>query len=170
MIPVIETEWLILRAQRMSDFEPYAAHMGSDRARYEDGPKNQKEAWFDFAGSQGHWLLLGFGCWAIERREDGTFCGLTGINRHVHYPEHELGWSLLEHAEGQGIAFEAAVAARDYAREHQGIGELVSYIDPDNTRSIKLAERLGAVLDPQAATPENEPCLVYRHPNQTGAK
>lgn len=46
----------------------------------------------------------------------------------------------------------------------------VSYIDPDNTRSRALAERMGAVCDPDAALPhfthgQSAP-LVYRHPKE----
>ncbi|BBU58844.1 hypothetical protein KU6B_51090 [Mameliella alba] len=48
----------------------------------------------------------------------------------------------------------------------QGWSTLVSYIHPDNTRSRALAERLGAVHDPNAQLPEGETAqetLVYRH-------
>ncbi|MEL7026999.1 MAG: GNAT family N-acetyltransferase, partial [Pseudomonadota bacterium] len=44
-----------------------------------------------------------------------------------------------------------------------GLSTLVSYIDPENARSIALAERLGAVRDDEAEKPEDNP-LVYRHP------
>jgi RimJ/RimL family protein N-acetyltransferase len=44
----------------------------------------------------------------------------------------------------------------------------VSYIDRNNSRSIALAERLGAVPDPDAATPDNSDDLVYRHPSFGG--
>jgi len=52
---------------------------------------------------------------------------------------------------------------RQYAFDEIGLKTAVSYIDRDNKRSIKLAERLGAVLDPKAKTPNDDPCLVYRH-------
>ena len=40
---------------------------------------------------------------------------------------------------------------------------MVSYIDPANTASARLAERLGARIDPAAATPDNEPTDAWRH-------
>ena len=73
------------------------------------------------------------------------------------------GWSCAA-AEGRGIAAEAARALRDWAYAAQGWTTLVSYIDPENARSIRLAERLGARLDPDAPHPDGRPCLVYRHP------
>ncbi len=81
------------------------------------------------------------------------------------WPEREIGWTLwAAEAEGKGYAREAAVAARDHAFRDLGWDTAVSYIDPENTRSIALAERLGARRDDAARHPGDEPCLVYRHP------
>ena len=43
---------------------------------------------------------------------------------------------------------------------------VVSYIAEGNERSLRLAERLGARLDPAAAAPSfpDQTVLVYRHP------
>jgi RimJ/RimL family protein N-acetyltransferase len=60
---------------------------------------------------------------------------------------------------------EAAACARDHAFGVLGWKTAVSYIAPANTRSIRLAERLGAVRDPQAPRfPGEAEVLVYRHP------
>ena len=42
------------------------------------------------------------------------------------------------------------------------IETLVSHVDPDNERSSRLAERLGATLDANAQRPDPSD-LVYRH-------
>lgn len=165
MIPVIETERLILRAPELRDLDAYAAHKGSDRSRHEGGPYTPTQVWHEFIGGLGHWMVRGYGCWAIEEKATGRFAGLAGVTRHLNYPEDELGWTLVAEAEGRGIAHEASITARDHARAHLGRDELVSYIDPDNARSIRLAERLGATRDPDAATPDHAGCLVFRHPN-----
>jgi RimJ/RimL family protein N-acetyltransferase len=84
------------------------------------------------------------------------------------WPEKEIGWSVwAPEAEGKGLAFEAAQAARAWAYGTLGWTTAVSYIDPANARSIALARRLGATRDPEAPlidgyTPENT--LVFRHP------
>ena len=46
----------------------------------------------------------------------------------------------------------------------------MSYIAEGNARSVALAERLGAVLDLEAAAPEapGKRVLVYRHPRPEG--
>jgi len=74
---------------------------------------------------------------------------------------------LFEGAEGQGIGYEAAIAIRRYVFRDLGWDTAVSYIDQDNTRSIRLAERLGAVLDTEAARPAPKD-LVYRHSRTEG--
>ena len=67
--------------------------------------------------------------------------------------------------EGKGIAFEAVQAARRYAYDVLAWDQPVSYIARDNARSMKLAERLGATLDPSAQHPfAHKDILVYRHP------
>ena len=71
---------------------------------------------------------------------------------------------LMPDAEGRGIAAEAARARARLGLRRARLDTLVSYIDPDNARSIRLAERLGAVVDPAAPQPRTTRRLVYRHP------
>jgi RimJ/RimL family protein N-acetyltransferase len=111
----------------------------------------------------GQWSVLGMGGWAVEDLASGALAGEVAVHRPVDYPETELGWLLFEGFEGRGYAYEAAGAARDWAFSHLGLASIVSYIDRDNARSISLAERLGAVLDLGAPTPNGDPCFVYRH-------
>ena len=57
----------------------------------------------------------------------------------------ELGWALTRAHWGHGYATEAAAAIRDWAHERPKIDRLVSLITPDNVRSQRVAERLGAI-------------------------
>ena len=108
--------------------------------------------------------LRGFGSFAVTRRNDDAASGRVGAYYPEGWPERELGWTLWRSdAEGRGYAYEAAQAARDWVFGNLGWSTAVSYINPANTRSIALAERLGAMRDPDAATPRDEPALVYRH-------
>jgi RimJ/RimL family protein N-acetyltransferase len=78
------------------------------------------------------------------------------------FPEKELGWLLYEGFEGKGYATEAARAMRDWAFGPGGLASLVSYFDPENARSMAVAQRLGAVLDPDAPV-QDAGDVVYRH-------
>lgn len=164
MIPTLHTERLTLRAPRLEDFEPFAAFYASDRSVWEDGPWDRTRAWKEFGSNAGLWLLRGYGAWSVEDRATGAYLGEVGIFHPAHYPQAELGWMVVPEAEGKGIAFEAALAARDWAWRQAGLTRLVNYIDAGNVRSIRLAERLGATRDDTLPLPEGEDCLAFRHP------
>jgi RimJ/RimL family protein N-acetyltransferase len=161
--PVIEGARIRLRPLVMADFPPLAQLYETARSVHIGGPKPSAAVWRDFASDVGQWVLLGFGGWSVEERVTGALAGYTGLNAPPEYPERELGWVMLEGFEGRGYAFEAASLARGFAFDKLSWNGCVSYIDPENHRSIRLAERLGAVRDEKAATPNGEACLVYRH-------
>ena len=161
--PILTTERLTLRPQRRSDFDLLAALYTTDRSRFVGGRRSRAEVWRDFMNSAGHWPILGMGGWAIDITATGQCIGEVAICQPPEYPETEIGWVLFDGFEGKGFAFEAATAARDWARNTLGATSLVSYIDPDNSPSIKLAQRLGGVRDETAATPNGDACLVFRY-------
>jgi RimJ/RimL family protein N-acetyltransferase len=163
MIPTLMTERLTLRAPEAADFEAYAAFYASQRSIWEDGPLSRGAASAEFAASAGGWVLRGFGAFSLVERTSGRYLGEVGLYQPAHYPEPEIGWILMAEAEGRGFASEAARAVRAWAYGSLGLGPLVSYIAPGNRRSIRLAERLGAVVDRSA--PASAPdAVVYRHP------
>ena len=126
------------------------------------GPFSIGYAWGAFCHGVAQWQLFGVGNLSIELRETKQCLGQIEINQGPLFPEPEFGWQLTSEAEGKGHAFEAAMALRDWAFQDRKLKTLVSYIDPDNARSIRLAERLGATLDEQAI-PQDPGDLVYRH-------
>ena len=162
-IPTLTTERLTLRAPRLEDFEPYAAYFASARAELERGRRDRAGAWKEFSAVAGQWLLRGYGGFSIEERTTGGYLGEVGVFHEDSYPEPELGWMVVAAAEGRGIAHEAALAVRRWAYRTLGLTTLVSYIDPANARSIRLAKRLGATRDDTALCPDPGD-LVYRHP------
>jgi RimJ/RimL family protein N-acetyltransferase len=162
-LPVLHTARLTLRPPRLTDFEPYAAFFASDRAELERGKRDRAGAWKEFSTVAGQWLLRGYGGFSIEDRAAGDYLGEVGVFHEDSYPEPELGWMVIAAAEGRGIAHEAALAVRRWAYRALGLTTLVSYIDPANARSIRLAKRLGATRDDTALSPDPGD-LVYRHP------
>ncbi len=163
MIPTFTTERLVLRPSTMADFDSYADFLASDRAWGMGGPLSVEMAWSFFTNDVGQWALLGMGGLIVERREQPGAIGQVAVCHGPIFPEPELGWLLYAGHEGHGYASEAAAAMRDWALGPRGLSALVSYIDPANDRSARLAERLGAVIDTNAATPGNAPTRVYRY-------
>jgi RimJ/RimL family protein N-acetyltransferase len=164
-IPRLETERLILRAPEAWDFLDYQVLMASERAEFMGGPFDKKQAWGMFCHGLALWQMFGHGSLMIDLKSTGQCIGELGINAGPFYPEKELGWMLYDGHEGQGYAMEAALAFRAWAFEALNLPHLVSYIDERNTGSIRLAERMGAVLDDECVRQDPED-VVYRHYNQ----
>lgn len=160
--PCIETERLTLRPMSFSDWPVYASMLASPRAKHMGGPYDTAGAWGMFCRDAAQWDLFGVGALMIDERSTGHCVGQVGINYGPLFPEHELGWLVYPDAEGKGYAFEAAIALRDWAFNTRSLSTLVSYIAPENDRSIALAKCLDAVLDQNAARPDPED-IVFRH-------
>ena len=161
MTPTLHSARLTLRPYHRDDFETYAAFMASDRAVYMDGPLDRDKAWCWFTNDAASWALYGFGTLAIEM--DGQLAGGAGLVHPPHFPEPECGWFIYEGFTGLGLAAEAGRAIIDHTFATTDLASIVSYIGEQNTASIRVAEKLGAVLDPDAKAPEETGTLVYRH-------
>ena len=166
-VPTLTTTRLRLRPFREADLDAYAA-MCADAEVMQfigaGGPVGADVAWRHMALFLGAWALRGHGMWALEERASARLVGRVGFLDPPGWPGCELGWLLARSAWGQGYAFEAARAARDYGRDALGLTDLISLIRPDNLRSIALAQRLGAVAGEKIEFME-QPCLLYRHPS-----
>jgi len=165
----IETPHLVLRPPELGDWPVFLRFIKDERSQFiGGGPQaNERDAWRAFGHLVGHWVLRDFGSFIITSKNTGQIIGLTGPWFPMNHPEREIGWSVWDAGmEGKGIAYEAALAAREHAYGTLGWETAVSYIDPKNTRSIALAERLGATLEGTAPKPydDDQATLVYRHP------
>ena len=163
-IPVIETRRLILRGPEPGGYPDFKATFTSYRARFMGGPLNPYESWMLYAAEIGHWKIRGFGMWMIHDRQTDETYGMAGGWKPAMWPEAEIAWVIWPDAAGKGFALEATHAARKYFYRHGGWEGAVSYIDPKNLDSIRLAERLGARKDAQAPTIDGSDA-VYCHPS-----
>ncbi|MEM8632603.1 MAG: GNAT family N-acetyltransferase [Pseudomonadota bacterium] len=164
--PILETERLILRAPRPEDYAFWEPFYLSRRARFIGGGSDRGTgvAWRAFCHVAGMWVLRGFGSFVVQTKTCDNPLAMAGPWHPADWPERELGWTVWsEDAEGTGIAREAAEAARRFAYEVLDWDTAVSYIHRDNTRSIRLAERLGCTHDAAAVAPGDDD-LVFRHP------
>ncbi|MEM7366714.1 MAG: GNAT family N-acetyltransferase [Pseudomonadota bacterium] len=83
----------------------------------------------------------GTGCrWAMTLRPSGRFIGALGFN--ALDEEYEIAWHLNPAHWGCGYMSEAVEAVMAWALA-QGANVVNAYIEPGNTRSIRLAEKMG---------------------------
>ena len=162
---IAKSERLLLRPIEAKDWEVFCRYSLSERAKLSMGTDNVGDAWNNFCSLVGHQHLRGFAPQVIVlRHEEDQAIGVAGPHFPPDWPEPELGWQIWDGAcEGKGYASEAVIAARAWARATFGWRRMALYIKPDNTRSIRLAERLGCTRDDAAPRrPDGSP--VWRHP------
>ena len=143
--PVIETARLTLRLPQASDLDGWAA-MGEDAEamRFIGGVAPRAEAWRQLCTMRGSWDIAGFAMFSVIERATGTWVGRIGPWQPEGWPGSEVGWGVSPQFAGMGYAYEAAVASMDYAVDVLGWTHVIHTIDPENIRSIALAQRLGS--------------------------
>ena len=172
-VPVLETSRLLLRGYRADDFEPWIA-MWQDPNYYRylsPEPLPTEEVWRTLLRSAGHWVVMGFGFWAIEVKATGEFIGAVGYldgKRTIEPPlgdAPEMGWVLAAAAHGQGYATEAVAAAQAWGDAHFGGARTVCLIHPDNQPSLRIAEKFGFREYARTAY-KGEPGVLLERPAQ----
>lgn len=163
-IPTLETERLTLRAFVSEDLPRCAQYWADPASRFTGGPKDEAESWHNMAREMGHWVLRGFGQWAVAEKSTNVLVGVTGGFFPSDWPEKEIGWFLVPDSRGNGYATEAAGRVRQWLYEKNGWTTAVSYIGPENEPSKRVAERLGATLETEIEL-KGQRCCVYRHPS-----
>jgi RimJ/RimL family protein N-acetyltransferase len=146
LVPVLHTDRLVLRAFTPDDFEPFAQIVSDPEVvQYLDAgaPISREECWRGMALFIGHWHLRGYGWWAVEDRRSRDFLGRIGLYNPEGWPGIEIGWLLRRDKWGAGLATEGATAALTFAFDVVGATHVISLIDVRNTRSIRVAEKIG---------------------------
>ena len=166
---ILETPRLIIRDLEESDLHPLAAlwsdpqvtlHLGGPRdfqwvveALAEDLAARQEtydlRPVIDKASGQvvGH-------CGYLEKEVDGR-------------AEIELTYVLARSAWGKGLATEAAAALRDYAFGELKLNRLIALIEPGNSASEHVAQKIGMHLERETLRPGDAVRLVYAIELQT---
>jgi RimJ/RimL family protein N-acetyltransferase len=166
--PLLETARLRLRAYREADLAVQAEMLGDPEVtRHLGGTTlSREESWRRMLCAPGLWALLGYGYWAVERREDGEMIGQVGFADFKREMEPsiegfpEIGWIFAPRAQGMGYCREAVDAILAWAEHRLAADRIVAIIDPENAPSIRVAERCG-FSERQTALYRDEPILLF---------
>jgi RimJ/RimL family protein N-acetyltransferase len=143
--PTIETARLILRPTARDDLDGFFDLLGDEEAaRFIGGTQARSGAWRQLCTMAGAWTLYGFGMFSVIEKASGRCIGRLGPWSPEGWPGTEVGWGLARSSWGQGYATEGAIAAVDWAFDHLGWAEVIHVIDPNNSPSAKVAQRLGS--------------------------
>ena len=85
----------------------------------------------------------GFGLWLVETKGERVPIGICGLLKRKELNVVEVGYAFLPPFRSRGYAFEAASAAKAYARDALKLPRLYAVVNPDNAASIRLLEKLG---------------------------
>lgn len=168
-VPVIETERLRLRVQRLEDFPVVAAMWADERVtRHTSGRTfTEEETWSRFLRGPGHWALLGFGYWGVEEKSTSEYVGEMGfadLKRDIQPSLQglpEMGWIFAPRFHGRGYATEAVQAALAWGRPRFGAKQPVCIIAPGNAASMRVAEKCG-FREFARTTYRNDPVILLR--------
>ncbi|WNV75735.1 GNAT family N-acetyltransferase [Geodermatophilus sp. DSM 44513] len=114
------------------------------------------------------WRERGFGQSALLDRATGDLLGRAGLHPWPAWDEVELGYVLARHAQGRGLATEAAGAWLQVAFGELGLPRLTAVVHPDNGPSHALATRLGFRVHREDVTPADVPVVVYERLQRSG--
>jgi RimJ/RimL family protein N-acetyltransferase len=171
-IPVLETQRLILRGHEPSDFADYFAMWSDpDVTRFIGGkPLNEEEAWAKFMRAFGHWDVVGYGFWSVHEKAGGARVGETGILnvKRTIVPSlegmPETGWAFAKRAHGKGYATEAVKAIHQWADKHFGKLRMCCIIAPENTASLRVAEKNGYREAARTTYHDDPTVILHRDP------
>lgn len=159
----LETERLRLRHWRETDVDPLFAFYRDPQSQAIYGSDiSRSDVWRRVALIIGHFQIRGFGLYALEDKKSHEFAGYAGLWFPHGWDDVEVGYGIAPQFRGLGLATEAARRVRDHGFGELGLPRLVSYINPINVTSIRVAEKLGAVPDGEFIM-HGKPHVIYRH-------
>jgi RimJ/RimL family protein N-acetyltransferase len=144
---LLQTERLIIRPFTLDDAEfiltllnepSFLRHIGDKKVRSLGDAQQYLRT-----GPMASYELNGFGPCAVELIETHTPIGMSGLLKRAELPHPDIGFAFLPDFWGKGLAFEAASAVIDNARERLKLTRVLAIVNPDNQSSIKLLQRLG---------------------------
>ncbi|MGD8977293.1 MAG: GNAT family N-acetyltransferase [Gammaproteobacteria bacterium] len=139
------TEWII-----------QTARLRLRRLRPEDLTDIRRMPWLDaervLRRSLEDYASVGHAFWAVILRDSGEFAGVCGLlDQEIEgRREPEVAYHLIEDYHGRGLATEAARGVMDHAFGDLGLGRIVSFIEPGNQASARVAEKNGLVFERDA--------------------
>jgi RimJ/RimL family protein N-acetyltransferase len=141
LIPTeLETSRLRLRGFVLDDWKPLHRHYTDPVCtKFTFGRTlTEGESWRAMSAMAGHWLLRGYGPYALVEKESGNMIGAAGLWFPGDFPETEIKWLLVRDCWGRGHRGHCAIQ-RDQRSDD------VVLIRAEGEASRKLAAAVGCM-------------------------
>lgn len=145
---ILETKRCRVREFTMADmdalFELYAGEGMTDYI--EPLYPYEKECKYQQAYIENMYGYFGYGMWLVCDKKTGVVIGRAGVEHREELDGMlELGYAIGVPYQRKGIATEICTAILEYVRRELECEEVVCLIEPENTVSVHLVEKLGFV-------------------------
>lgn len=147
---ILETERLFLR-QFTADDAPFILELVNEPSFIQNigdrGVRTLSDAVkYIETGPVASYARNGFGLYLVTLKESGESIGMCGLIKRAALEDVDIGYAFLPKFWAKGYAVEAARAVREQACG-LGLKRLVAIVDPANTGSIRVLEKLGLVFE-----------------------
>lgn len=147
----LETERLVIRPFKVTDFDEHYAAVFSDPMvmRYLPGgkPIPEEQARSAISRFMESWETKGYGLAAVFRKDDNRLIGHCGLQNLDGTYDTEIAYALAPHCWGMGYATEAAKASRDFGFNGLNLDRIVAIAAHENAPSRRVIEKLGMTYE-----------------------
>jgi len=166
--PFLTTERLELWQPRASDLKAMHAvvtHLSTGRFLGPRAPLHEHAT--RFTRGAGSWFLYGYGPLMLRLRGTDAVIGNCGVFHTFRglgddFDDNpEAGWIVAAEHVGQGLAGEAMRAVLGWFGRELGPRRMVCMISPENSPSVRLAEKLGFTPLREAVLPDGDPVRLF---------
>jgi [ribosomal protein S5]-alanine N-acetyltransferase len=161
---VFKTDRLVVRRLEDADLPDFYAVCSDPVAmRYMgDGePLTEEQTALWIQRSKANYSDHAFGCLAVISKQDSRFIGFCGLVYSPGSTDVEIIYALAPPYWGKGLTTEVAGAMLKFGLEQCGLPEIRATIDPQNTNSVKVVEKLGMTFVGERIDEDDVPVLVY---------
>lgn len=139
-----------MRHWQESDHEPFIQlNMDEEVMEFFPSTRTREETLMQIERIKSRIDELGYGFFAVERKDNGQFIGFTGLT-HPGFESYftpcvEIGWRLSKANWGYGFATEAAKACLQFGFDTLKLNEIYSFTTVHNQRSEQVMKKIGMI-------------------------
>lgn len=161
---VLETRRLWFREMGIDDIDDLQAIFCDPIAmQYYPEPFDSEKLRQYVEWNMGNFARYGFGLWTLIHKGDQRLVGDCGLSFQMvdGVGELEIGYHLLPSYWNRGLATEAASACRDYVFDRLERKRVISWMNPANVPSRRVAEKIGMHLEKETTNKHDRRTVVY---------
>jgi len=168
----LETSRLWLRRTELVDAEPFMEVfwdpevVEKKQVTLTEAPGDIELARRKTAALIDHWDTRGYGLWTVVEKASGDVIGCVGLQNWKDSPGVELAWVIHRSRWGHGLATEAATAVLEWAWANTEVDHIISLINADDPRSMRVATKVGERFERADVDPFNGKAIhiygIYR--------